>query len=29
MKPEELYDFPKKPGIYYFKNTIDNKYYIG
>ncbi len=29
MKPEELYDFPKKPGIYYFRNTIDNKYYIG
>ena len=29
MKPEELYDFPKKPGIYYFRNTLDNKYYIG
>lgn len=29
MKFEDLYDFPKVPGIYYFRNTENGKYYIG
>lgn len=29
MKKEELYKMPKWAGIYYFRNTINNKYFIG
>ena len=29
MKPEELFSAPKKPGIYYFRNKLNGKYYIG
>lgn len=29
MKKEELYNAPKYAGIYYFKNNINGKYYIG
>ena len=29
MTTDILYTFPKLPGIYYFHNTINGKYYIG
>lgn len=29
MKKEELYNAPKYAGIYYFKNDLNGKYYIG
>ena len=29
MSFKDFYNFSKKPGIYYFKNTLNNKYYIG
>lgn len=29
MELNELYSAPQKPGIYYFRNTINEKYYIG
>ncbi len=29
MTFDEFLDFPKKPGIYYFRNTVNGKYYIG
>lgn len=29
MTTDILYSFPKLPGIYYFRNTINDKYYIG
>lgn len=29
MKKEDLYNAPKYAGIYYFRNKINNKYYIG
>lgn len=29
MTFDDLFNFPKKPGIYFFRNTKNNKYYIG
>ena len=29
MDFKELYNVVKKPGIYYFRNTLNGKYYIG
>ena len=29
MKLNDFKTFPNMPGIYYFKNTLNNKYYIG
>lgn len=29
MTTDELLLAPKKPGIYYFRNKLNNKYYIG
>lgn len=29
MKFEEFFNYPKLPGIYYFRNTENGKYYIG
>lgn len=29
MTFEQFFNFPKLPGIYYFRNTKNNKYYIG
>ena len=29
MNFESFYNFTKEPGIYYFRNTLNNKFYIG
>ena len=29
MTFDEFFNYPKLPGIYYFRNTENGKYYIG